>query len=280
MPFLRLRFNIIVLFLLARQIFCFFLLSGHENINFIYVLFLETKKMIHTILQIYTTFVLASNVTSNHVEPFISDLELIVSSTTLDEQIIKPSPNFLNNLEREIQKAKNSNFTKLTGKSWIIPKKPRLSYGQEYLVQSLDKTARFMFDYYRVPLVVHDISHAQGGCLKPHKSHRNGLDVDVGIYSYNPQSSEFQNKFEIPKYFNNYLSLASNWNFITMVQVHGDVNWIFLDQKYISQLRKEVISSYGVDEWNQYGRVLKHEPGHKNHYHIRYNKVPFVKNAT
>ncbi|NQV91242.1 penicillin-insensitive murein endopeptidase [Candidatus Woesearchaeota archaeon] len=236
--------------------------------------------MIQTILQIYTAFVLAFNVTSNHAGSMVSDLEHIVSSTTLDEQVIKPSSVFLGNLEREIKRAKHANFVKLYDKSWILPRKPQFSYGQEYLVQSLDKTAKFMFEHYNAPLVVHDISRAEGGCLQPHKSHRNGLDVDVGIYSYNPHSYEFQNKFEKPSNFKNHLSLSSNWNFIKMTQVYGNVSWIFLDQKYINLLRKEVISNYGVDEWNQYGRILRHEPGHKDHYHIRYNKLPFVKNGT
>ncbi len=166
---------------------------------------------------------------------------------------------------------------KLKESELVEIRKPERTYGRQELVDVINYSACVMKEVYDVPLVVHDLSREGGGRLRPHKSHHNGRDVDVGIYGYDVVEGRYYNATTKMKKrgglhpdFNNTQALDANWLFIDSV-VRGpfEVEMIFLDQKLINGLRSYVVGKYGMQRWNEVGGVLRHEPGHSTHYHIR-----------
>ncbi len=176
---------------------------------------------------------------------------------------------------------------KLKESEFVDLRKPERSYGRQELVDVVNYSACVMQEVYGAPLVVHDLSREGGGRLRPHKSHRNGRDADVGIYGYDLAEERYYNtttkmkkRGRLHPDFNNDRALDANWLFIdSLLRGPYEIDMIFLDQKLINGLRSYVVGKYGEEIWNEGGRVLRHEPGHTTHYHIR-TKVPVVEPKT
>ncbi len=129
------------------------------------------------------------------------------------------------------------------------------------------------------PFLVGDISQERGGNFPGHKSHRSGIDADIGLYAAKGKQS--------PKGFRNFtpseLDLEANWLLIRSFLSTGEVDRILLDQSLINALRRYTISSGELSlaeadaifplpgtakRWELSG-VVQHTVGHKNHMHIR-----------
>lgn len=129
------------------------------------------------------------------------------------------------------------------------------------------------------PFVVGDISSQRGGYFDGHRSHRGGVDADLGIYAKGGKQS--------PRGFQDLapseLDAAATWTFIRTLLETGNVERIYLDQSLINALRKHVrevegLSAEEVDRifpppgtprtWAMAG-VVQHVPGHRNHIHVR-----------
>ena len=123
-------------------------------------------------------------------------------------------------------------------------------------------------------LVVGDISKKTGGFLPPHKSHQNGRDVDLGYYHVGKKA---------PKGFRN----------VTRETMDMDLNWALLDQFLKQDALEYIFMDRSVQRWMvewglengkskkelrrlfQYpkgrgGTLIRHEPGHLNHIHVRF----------
>ncbi|GEM_PF-3619820 len=170
---------------------------------------------------------------------------------------------------------------KLKDSEFVDLRKPERSYGRQELVDVINYSACVMQQVYGAELVVHDLSREGGGRLRPHRSHRNGRDADVGIYGFDEAREEYYNTTHSMKKrgrlhpdFNNDQALDANWLFIdSLMRGPYEIDMIFLDRKLINGLRSYVVGKYGEQRWSEAGRVLRHEPGHATHYHIR-TKVP------
>ncbi len=129
------------------------------------------------------------------------------------------------------------------------------------------------------PFIVGDISHPRGGYFDGHRSHRGGLDADLGIYAkgakQNPRGFQDLSTAEF--------DARANWIFIRTLLDTGNIDRIYLDQSLINVLRKYVreeegLSAEEVDRifppsgtprvWAMTG-VVQHVAGHRNHIHIR-----------
>lgn len=128
----------------------------------------------------------------------------------------------------------------------------------------------------RMPkVVVGDISSRHGGHLVPHKSHQNGRDVDVGYYHKGSKALD-DFKTVTDKNFDPRLT----WALIQNLLKQDAVEYLFMDRSVQKKLYRWVVKSGQMSERNlraifQYpkgrGRtVIRHEPGHKNHIHIRF----------
>lgn len=129
------------------------------------------------------------------------------------------------------------------------------------------------------PFLVGDISQENGGTFPGHKSHRSGIDADIGIYAAKGKQN--------PNGFRNLtaseLDLEANWLLIRSFLSTGEVERILLDQSLINALRRYTISSGELSvaeadaifplpgaprRWEMSG-VVQHTVGHKNHMHLR-----------
>lgn len=135
-------------------------------------------------------------------------------------------------------------------------------------------------------LAIGDLSAERGGRLSGHKSHRNGRDVDVGLYfRRTPESypQRFVGADAAP------LDLSATWALIEAFyeqskRAGGPVQ-IFLDYEVQGEIhdwaRKHGVSKRVLREVFQYphGRwarrgLVRHEPAHDDHLHVRFGDPP------
>ena len=128
------------------------------------------------------------------------------------------------------------------------------------------------------PIVIGDISTRYGGVLEGHKSHRAGVDADVGLYWGNGR----MHKGGFRDVSASELDLEANWLLIRSLLDTGLVERILLDQRLINALRAYTIASGELTEdeaerifplgytrmWTHTG-VVHHAPNHKEHLHLR-----------
>jgi murein endopeptidase len=127
------------------------------------------------------------------------------------------------------------------------------------------------------PLRVDDLSKKGGGYLAPHKSHRTGRDVDIryplmgATHRYTRATARN-------------LDVKRTWELIKAFIQTGDVVYVFVDyklQKILYQYARDKarLRKATLKEWFQYPRsrgamtgIIRHEPGHDNHLHVRFRK--------
>jgi len=131
-------------------------------------------------------------------------------------------------------------------------------------------------------ITVGDISRKDGGHLNPHKSHQSGLDVDIGFY-FLGQPRAGPRSF--PDATRVALDLDATWAFIVALvgsnEASSNVEYMFIgtpvQEKLYKYSKSKGISEAKLDWIFQYPRgsramrgVIRHEPGHTNHIHIRF----------
>jgi len=128
------------------------------------------------------------------------------------------------------------------------------------------------------PFVVGDLSARSGGVLPPHKSHRGGIDADIGLY----RGGAWQPRGILPFPATD-LDVAANFMLLSTLLTSGRVDIILLDRAHIATIRSWAVSSgildaQGADLWfppagSRYEKqgigVVRHAPGHDGHLHVR-----------
>jgi len=128
------------------------------------------------------------------------------------------------------------------------------------------------------PVLVGDISRERGGFLPPHRSHRRGRDVDIRYPLL------VANKHYVPA-TKDTLDLKRTWSLIRAFIKTGDVMYVFVDTK-LQRVLYEYAKGKGLSEEKlgelfQYPRgrrsmqgIIRHEPGHRTHFHVRFKGEP------
>lgn len=131
-------------------------------------------------------------------------------------------------------------------------------------------------------LVIGDFSRKDGGFLAPHKSHQSGLDVDLGFYFKGQPKAGPKSFLDAQRVA---LDLEATWTLITALvgqsEAASNVEYMFIGypvQKKIYDYAKDKGVPESKLEWIfQYPRgsramrgLIRHEPGHTNHIHIRF----------
>ncbi len=158
------------------------------------------------------------------------------------------------------------------------------SWGSPQLVEAIERGAeevRWLIPDAE-PLVVGDMSLERGGYFAGHKSHREGLDADIGLFSGNARQTRFFNDLDVSTF-----DVASNWILIRSFLKTGLVERILLDNGLIELLRDyltttgeltaeeidQVFPRTPEDRWNRDGilhqGIVHHATGHRNHMHLR-----------
>ena len=139
------------------------------------------------------------------------------------------------------------------------------NYGTYELVTGLERASCAVFKQYNTKLEVGDLSRQRGGPLGSHGSHQNGLDVDVSLFanrngavSNSPWFSPGRDTFDA----------EINWNFVEAFVKSVPTYMIFLDRTHIDTLRNYAASK-NIPDRERVLAVLRHEPGHADHFHIR-----------
>ncbi len=125
-------------------------------------------------------------------------------------------------------------------------------------------------------VVVGDISREAGGHLSPHRSHQNGLDVDVGYYHKDrPKVKYFKNARRST------LDVPRTWHLIKCLLDTKDVDLVFVDYSLQRVLynyaKRKGASKRWLKTTFQYPRgrgtakgTIRHSKGHKHHFHVRF----------
>lgn len=119
------------------------------------------------------------------------------------------------------------------------------------------------------PLRVNQISAREGGYLRPHKTHQNGRDVDLGFYYPGGQTVRVREREKV-------IDVALNWALVKALVMQGDVQFILVDQRVQKVLfehaKKAGEDSAWLDSLFHAGRssILQHARRHRDHFHVRY----------
>lgn len=163
-------------------------------------------------------------------------------------------------------------------------RRPSRAYGHPHVVEltkeAIASVKRRHPDVHR--LAVGDISSEHGGALPGHRSHRKGLDVDLGLYFERPPRA-YPKRFVAADAAP--LDLAATWSLLETfykLSAHpGGPTIVFLDFAVQGRLyhwaRKHGIGRQRLREILQYphGRhkaagFVRHEPAHDDHMHVRF----------
>ena len=160
---------------------------------------------------------------------------------------------------------------------------PPSQWGTPYMVDLLTYTAETMA--IQMPdadrILMGDISARYGGPLLPHKTHRLGVDADVGLYVRGRKQGTARTGFihATPAT----LDYEATWLEIKTMLDTGRVKFILLDQRLIDALRvwlleNDLATRTEVDNifpprdtpqiWEHYG-YLWHAPLHDDHLHVQ-----------
>jgi len=126
-------------------------------------------------------------------------------------------------------------------------------------------------------VVLGDLSRSGGGKFRPHVSHQNGRDVDLGFY---------YKGIDKPKEFisatADNLDLERTWTLIEALMEENKVQYIFIDDSVQKLLYHYVKYTLGAPQsyldtvftWPRRARgnraLISHAPGHRNHIHVRF----------
>ena len=160
----------------------------------------------------------------------------------------------------------------------LAMQRPERGWGRAALVASIVRAARAVqgSEPRATSLVVGDLSKEGGGCLPPHRSHRGGLDADIGYFHLGGKQRTW-------------LGLATpedidpdrTWQFLSALRATGRLRYAFIDYDlqpvlYAAALRAgetpERLSSmfqYPRPREATRSGVIRHLQGHADHMHIR-----------
>lgn len=158
---------------------------------------------------------------------------------------------------------------------------PNSEWGTQEMIDVIVESARHM--RWLMPeaskIVIGDISHEHGGYFDGHKSHRGGLDADIGIF----KNGGWQSSRGFTDLRPDEFDVEANWALISTMLETGKVDMILLDRGHIAKLKAytlrtgllspeeaaRIFPAEGAPgSWALKGTV-RHAPGHTGHLHLR-----------
>ncbi len=130
-------------------------------------------------------------------------------------------------------------------------------------------------------LVIGDLSRAGGGCLPPHRSHRGGLDVDIGYYFRGGDQHRWMRLATAAT-----LDADRTWLLLEAFVTSGRLQYAFIDYDLQRLLHAAALRSgrtaAELAPIFQYPRpldqarsaIIRHLKGHADHMHVRFTCPP------
>lgn len=146
------------------------------------------------------------------------------------------------------------------------------------IVDGFDFMRRRFDDLPRVEM--HDLSYREGGEISDHRSHESGRDADIGYYHDGCRRDCAYRAFDADE-----LDVERQWALFSYWIERDLVDYVFVDYAYQEELY-EYAESQGATRdqlrhWFQYPRgrnvaagLLRHEPNHADHLHVRFSCDP------
>lgn len=157
-------------------------------------------------------------------------------------------------------------------------RRPQNAWGKPLLVEALQRASASV--QVQTPqlatVMIGDLSKEGGGCLPPHKSHRGGLDVDVGYYLRGAVEPRVLADARPET-----LDADRTWQFLKAMLVTGRVQYAFVHYSLQPALYQAALrageSQESLYKLLQYPRPqersqetpIRHLDGHDDHSHIR-----------
>lgn len=156
------------------------------------------------------------------------------------------------------------------GEGWTVVS-PGTTYGTQETIDFVTSAIRQVKAWFpdAPPLRVNEISAREGGYLRPHKTHQNGRDVDLGFYYPGGQTLRVRERERV-------IDLEKTWALVKALVMHGDVQFILVDKR-VQKVLFEYASTIGenpewLDSLFHAGRasILQHVRRHRDHFHVRF----------
>ncbi len=118
-------------------------------------------------------------------------------------------------------------------------------------------------------LRVNQLSGAEGGHLRPHKSHQNGRDVDLGFYYPTAETNRAREREK-------YIDPARNWALLKALVTQTDVQMILVDRRVQKVIYDHALSvgedKAWLDSLFRAGTqsIIRHARRHRDHFHVRF----------
>lgn len=158
-------------------------------------------------------------------------------------------------------------------------RRPDYAYGSTHMVEHLQLAlAKFRrTSGYTHELIVSDMSRQHGGGFGPHESHRSGRDVDIWL----PGTDEVE--VGKPAASVRQVDWDATWQLVKALIRTGEVQYIFLSrsrQRFLYRAAKadgytrEQLQDVLQFPRNTHHGIIRHEPGHRKHVHVRFHCGP------
>lgn len=128
------------------------------------------------------------------------------------------------------------------------------------------------------PVNIGDLSKMRGGKLKPHKSHQSGRDIDFGFVHLGASGKNAHQHFTRASVAN--LDAEKTWFIVEQLARTGAVEVIYVDNSVQKMLYRYASGKLSPEQRefffssprhkNSASALLRHWPGHKNHFHVRF----------
>lgn len=156
------------------------------------------------------------------------------------------------------------------GQDWLVVS-PEKAWATDETIDYLTKVIREVRERYPdAPLLrVNQISAREGGYLRPHKSHQNGRDVDLGFYypTVDPVRASEREK---------YIDVRLNWALLRTLISDSDVQLILVDRRVQKVLYDYALKTGEDKAWLDSvfhageRSIVKHARRHRDHFHVRF----------
>lgn len=156
------------------------------------------------------------------------------------------------------------------GRAWTVVS-PATTWGTEETVRYLMQVAEHVKSAHpdAFPLRVNEMSAKEGGHLRPHRSHQNGRDVDLGFYYHQHPPPRVRERERV-------IAVDQNWSLVRALVTLTDVQVILLDRR-VQEVLYDYALSIGedrawLDSLFKAGRdsLIQHAPRHRDHFHVRF----------
>lgn len=160
----------------------------------------------------------------------------------------------------------------------VVLRRPLSAFGKKLLVDAIRLGAQQARQQYpdATTLVVGDLSREHGGCFPPHRSHRGGIDADIGFFF---RGARQPTKLEVATA--DTLDADRTWLFLRALLATGKLQFAFIEYGLQPALYEAALRSGQTPEQldrifqvprpfeRAHETVIRHLHGHDNHMHIR-----------